>query len=145
MPSSLETRLSRHSDALAGVFSHSDVPSLRDALAHSTDPRARRGVRYAFVDVLLVFVAAVLSGAKNGRKTHTSAHSYRHGSVFRRRPHCTGSRHWSTLKRLTRQSAAGLGKFSRDTIATVLERYMPSQLMGKRCAGRNTRRGHAPF
>jgi predicted transposase YbfD/YdcC len=65
MPSSLETMLSRHSDALAGVFLHSDVPSLRDALAPITDPRARRGVRYAFVDVLLVFVAAVLSGAKS--------------------------------------------------------------------------------
>lgn len=65
MTSSLETILSRHKAALAGVFSHRDVPSLRDALAHIVDPRARRGVRYVFVDVLLVFVAAVLSGAKS--------------------------------------------------------------------------------
>ena len=121
MPSSLETMLSRHSDALAGVFLHSDVPSLRDALASITDPRARRGVRYAFVDV-----------------------------ESRHRPHSTGSRHWSTLKRLTRPSAAGHRNLyppavtaQAKTVHNAPERYTRSRLTGKRYVGPNTHRGHA--
>jgi predicted transposase YbfD/YdcC len=41
------------------------APALREALAAVLDPRARRGVRYRLVTVLLVAVCAVLAGARS--------------------------------------------------------------------------------
>ena len=41
------------------------VPDLREVLAGVLDPRARRGVRYRLVTVLLVAVCAVLAGARS--------------------------------------------------------------------------------
>jgi len=38
--------------------------SLRDALARVPDPRARRGVRYPFIELLHLIVCAVISGAR---------------------------------------------------------------------------------
>lgn len=62
MSSSLTTVLARHQHAVVD-FSDADLPSLREALGAVTDPRKRRGVRYVFTDLLVVFCAAVLSGA----------------------------------------------------------------------------------
>ncbi|GFZ93350.1 ISAs1 family transposase [Nesterenkonia alkaliphila] len=62
MPSSLTTVLARHQHAVAD-FTDADLPSLRQALSAVTDPRKPRGVRYVFTDLLLVFAAAVISGA----------------------------------------------------------------------------------
>ena len=62
MSSSLTTVLSRHQQALPG-FTDEDLPSLREALSRVPDPRKPRGVRYVFTEVLLIFAAAVLSGA----------------------------------------------------------------------------------
>lgn len=41
-----------------------DFEGLRAVLASAPDPRARRGRRYGFAELLSIFVAAVLSGAK---------------------------------------------------------------------------------
>lgn len=43
------------------MFGNEDLPSLRDALSG----RARRGIRYAFTELILVSIAAVLSGSKS--------------------------------------------------------------------------------
>ncbi len=42
-----------------------DFEGLRAVLASAADPRARRGRRYGFAELLSIFVAAVLSGAKS--------------------------------------------------------------------------------
>lgn len=44
-------------------FHDAELPSLCEVLATVPDPRARRGVRYGFVQVLAVVVAAVMSGS----------------------------------------------------------------------------------
>lgn len=64
MPSSLTALAARHRETLER-FTDADLPSLRAALSTVSDPRKPRGVRYGFVDLLLVCVAAVLSGAKS--------------------------------------------------------------------------------
>lgn len=64
MPSSPLDLLERHLGTIPGPGTE-DLPSLRQALSSVPDPRARRGVRYPFADLLLVFVAAVLCGAKS--------------------------------------------------------------------------------
>ncbi|MCW2131918.1 ISAs1 family transposase [Arthrobacter sp. VKM Ac-2550] len=63
MTSSLTNVLERHPDT-GQDFGQIDVGSLRAALEQVPDPRARRGVRYPFADLLLVLVCAVFSGAK---------------------------------------------------------------------------------
>lgn len=63
MPSSLTQVLHRHQVAVAG-FTDADLPSLAQTLARVADPRAARGVRYRFDQLLLVLTAAVVSGAK---------------------------------------------------------------------------------
>ncbi len=70
MPSSLIPILERHSATEPMAFGQTgytgiDVPSLRAALEKIPDPRARRGVRYPFAELLLVLVCAVFSGAKS--------------------------------------------------------------------------------
>jgi predicted transposase YbfD/YdcC len=53
--------------ATASTFipaSRLDFEELRQALAGVPDPRARRGVRYAFAELLAIVVSAVLSGAQ---------------------------------------------------------------------------------
>jgi hypothetical protein len=54
-----------HLRHLAAVqdFQDADLPSLREALATIPDPRAARGVRYCFTELLVVAVAAMLTGA----------------------------------------------------------------------------------
>lgn len=42
-----------------------DMLALREALGKIPDPRARRGVRYPFTDLLLILICAVFSGAKS--------------------------------------------------------------------------------
>lgn len=64
MPSSPTGLLSRYFDR-GSPLGAEDLPSLRQTLSSVPDPRARRGVRYPFTEVLLVFVAAVLSGARS--------------------------------------------------------------------------------
>lgn len=64
MPSSLTTLASRHHQAVE-LFTDEDLPSLREALSTLTDPRKARGVRYLFTELVLVCVAAVISGAKS--------------------------------------------------------------------------------
>lgn len=69
MPSSLTQPLNRYPSEAMSVspgqdFTGIDVISLRDALAEIPDPRAKRGVRYSFVELLLVIVCAVFSGAR---------------------------------------------------------------------------------
>lgn len=61
------------------------------------DPRARRGARYPLTDVLLLFVAAVLDGARSltmvaewAARAHRDPHLFERGST-RRWPRCTGS------------------------------------------------------
>jgi hypothetical protein len=44
-------------------FQDAELPSLCEVLATIPDPRARRGVRYGFVQLLAVVVAAVMSGS----------------------------------------------------------------------------------
>lgn len=63
MSSSLTDLSERYWEAVE-FFSDADLPSLREALSVVTDPRKRRGVRYAFTELLLVIVAAVISGSK---------------------------------------------------------------------------------
>ena len=64
--SSLTDTLTRHSEADFRAPQHECAAgvSLRDALARVPDPRARRGVRYPFIELLHLFVCAVISGAK---------------------------------------------------------------------------------
>lgn len=53
--------------AAASTFTPASVPdfeSLRHALGAVPDPRARRGVRYPFTELLAIVVAAVFSGAR---------------------------------------------------------------------------------
>ncbi len=64
MPSSLTLLTSRHL-AVVADWSDADLPSLRDALSALADPRSRRGVRYAFLELLLAATAAVLSGSRS--------------------------------------------------------------------------------
>ena len=64
MPSSLTNVLERHSVAGADDW-RAGADSLRAALEAVPDPRARRGVRYPFTDLLLMLVCAVFSGAKS--------------------------------------------------------------------------------
>lgn len=64
MPSSPLDLLERHLETTAEPGTE-ELTSLRQALSAVPDPRARRGVRYPFTDLLLVFVAAVLCGAKS--------------------------------------------------------------------------------
>ena len=61
MSSSPTTMLTRHS-TLVTDFTDADLPSLRQALSALTDPRHRRGIRYPFAGLLLIFTAAVISG-----------------------------------------------------------------------------------
>ncbi|WP_026936427.1 transposase family protein, partial [Gulosibacter molinativorax] len=42
-----------------------DFEALRNLLATTPDPRSRRGCRYEFAELLSIFVAAVLCGAKS--------------------------------------------------------------------------------
>ena len=63
MPSSLTSLLESHSTG-GPDYGQIDVQALRAALGQVPDPRARRGVRYPFEDLLLVLVGAVFSGAK---------------------------------------------------------------------------------
>ncbi len=69
MLSSLTETVHRHlsSPVVAGPLGSATGPegriSLREALSRVPDPRARRGVRYRFLDVLHIIVCAVLSGA----------------------------------------------------------------------------------
>lgn len=71
MPSCPIGLLERYSGTASGIGASAggdvdiDVPSLRAALAHVPDPRAKRGVRYPLPELLLVFVGAVFSGAKS--------------------------------------------------------------------------------
>lgn len=70
MPSFLIDKLERHSNRGPTDFGQAgdpqiDIPALRAALEKVPDPRARRGVRYPFTELLLVFVCAVFSGAKS--------------------------------------------------------------------------------
>lgn len=62
MTSSLKTFHLRHL-AVVNDFHEAELPSLRQALATIPDPRARRGVRYAFTELLVAIIAAVLSGS----------------------------------------------------------------------------------
>jgi len=64
--SSLTDTLVRHCETGLRVPQHEDMPgmSLRDALARVPDPRARRGVRYPFIELLHLIVCAVISGAR---------------------------------------------------------------------------------
>lgn len=64
MLSSLTAMASDHRE-FVGYLTDADLPSLRQALSAVPDPRHRRGVRYVFTELLLVCVAAVLSGAKS--------------------------------------------------------------------------------
>ena len=71
MLSSLTPPLSRYSDSTVASsmspgqdFTGIDVLSLRAALGKVPDPRAKRGVRYSFTELLLIIVCAVFSGAK---------------------------------------------------------------------------------
>ncbi|GAC1458418.1 MAG: ISAs1 family transposase [Pseudarthrobacter sp.] len=63
MSSSLTNLLESYS-AGGPDYGRIDVQALRVALGKVPDPRARRGVRYPFADLLLVLVCAVFSGAK---------------------------------------------------------------------------------
>jgi predicted transposase YbfD/YdcC len=63
MPSSLTSLLESHSTGVPD-YGEIDVQALRAALGQVPDPRARRGVRYPFADLLLLLVGAVFSGAK---------------------------------------------------------------------------------
>lgn len=63
MSSSLTDLSERHSESVE-FFTDADLPSLREALSVLTDPRKPRGVRYVFTELLLVIVAAVISGSK---------------------------------------------------------------------------------
>lgn len=63
MPSSLTDLSERHYEAVES-FTDADLPSLREALSVVADPRKPRGVRYVFTELLLVIVAAVISGSK---------------------------------------------------------------------------------
>lgn len=62
MTSSLKTFHLRHL-AVVNDFHETELPSLFHALASIPDPRARRGVRYAFTELLVASIAAVLSGS----------------------------------------------------------------------------------
>jgi hypothetical protein len=64
--SSLTDTLVRHCETGLRVPQHEDMPgmSLRDALARVPDPRARRGVRDPFIELLHLIVCAVISGAR---------------------------------------------------------------------------------
>ena len=69
MLSSLTQPLTRYPSEAMSVspgqdFTGIDVISLRAALGKVPDPRAKRGVRYSFTELLLVIVCAVFSGAK---------------------------------------------------------------------------------
>lgn len=69
MLSSLTQPLTRYWTAGMSVspgqdFTGIDAISLRAALAKVPDPRAKRGVRYSFAELLLIIVCAVFSGAK---------------------------------------------------------------------------------
>ena len=66
MLSSLADTLARHFEADFRAPQPEDTPgpSLRDALARVPDPRARRGVRYPFIELLHLIVCAVFSGAR---------------------------------------------------------------------------------
>lgn len=87
MPSSPTALLARHFQA-AGAPNEAELTSLRHALSVVPDPRSRRGVRYPFTDVLLVFVAAVLAGARSltmiaewAARAHRDQHLFRRGST----------------------------------------------------------------
>jgi len=64
--SSLTDALVRHCETGLRVPQHEDMPgmSLWDALARVSDPGARRGVRYPFIELLHLIVCAVISGAR---------------------------------------------------------------------------------
>ncbi len=64
--SSLTDTLTRHFETGLGGPQHEDTPgtSLREALTRVPDPRARRGVRYPFIELLYLVVCAVFSGAR---------------------------------------------------------------------------------
>ena len=64
--SSLTDTLTRHCEAdfRAPQYGGAAGVSLLDALARVPDPRARRGVRYPFIELLHLIVCAVISGAK---------------------------------------------------------------------------------
>lgn len=64
MPSSPSDLLERHLETITGPGTE-ELLSLRQALSAVPDARPRRGVHYPFTDLLLVFVAAVLYGAKS--------------------------------------------------------------------------------
>lgn len=63
MPSSLTTMTAGHLKGLE-LVTDAELPSLRQALSAVPDPRKPRGVRYGFTELLLAWVAAVLSGAQ---------------------------------------------------------------------------------
>lgn len=63
MPSSLIDLVRVSAGSLKGV--DVDFDGLRAVLAAAPDPRARRGRRYGFAELLSIFVAAVLSGARS--------------------------------------------------------------------------------
>lgn len=87
MPSSTTHELARHFADFAAPET-ADLPSLRQALSAVPDPRAKRGVRYPFTDVLLVFVAAVLAGARSltmvaewAGRAHRNQNLFERGSI----------------------------------------------------------------
>lgn len=82
---------SRHRDTVNDL-TDTDVRSLREALAVMPDPRARRGVRYQFLDLLLVLAAAVISGACTLTEiTEWAADSHDRGilTIWKRAPSLT--------------------------------------------------------
>lgn len=62
MTSSLKTFHLRHL-AVVDDFQEAELPSLYQAFTTIPDPRARRGVRYAFTELLTAIFGAVLSGS----------------------------------------------------------------------------------
>jgi len=78
-PTGLLSRYFEHDREVSGL----ELPSLRQALSAIPDPRAMRGVRYPFTDLLLVFVAAVLSGARSLTMiTEWAARAHRDRALF---------------------------------------------------------------
>lgn len=70
MLSSLTDVLQSHSGASSltdtgPVARNIDVSALRAAVGKIPEPRAKRGLRYPFTDLLLILICAVFSGAKS--------------------------------------------------------------------------------
>lgn len=70
MLSSLTGVLESHSETAGRTdtglgIDGTDMLALREALGKIPDPRARRGVRYPFTDLLLILICAVFSGTKS--------------------------------------------------------------------------------